>query len=416
MLKINFSNNISTFLWGLNTILAVAIFATDIIYPSAIAIHTLYITIIWLALWLPKTRHIVFFAIVGIILTILGYYWTPHNNSFWENIINRIITILVIWITTAFAIYRKITTTALEINEQKQRAILDASIDPILVLGKNQLIQSASKSIELLFGWKLHEIIGQEFYFLLAEPFATQYRKYFEDLGSLNIKSPLNTKSEFLGRHKNDFTFPCEISIAKINDNLNNEHFFSIGLRDIGERKQFEEKLIWLSMHDELTGIFNRRYFNKQINTEWNRLMRIKSPLALIILDIDDFKKYNDTLGHQEGDRCLKMIANVTCSVINRAGDFAARYGGEEFVLLMPYTDSAGLLHIAKKIQDEIKTLRIEHPYAETGEFLTVSMGLSSMVPIHACTTDVLIKQADYALYKAKNSGKNCYNLYTDHT
>ncbi len=398
---------------GLNILLAIIIFITDIKCPSAIAINTLYIATIMLALWLPNTKHIIYFAVFCVILTIAGAYCSYHNV--WsEHFINHAIAIFAIWLTTAFAIHRKTMMRDLETSEQKQRAILDTTIVPIITLENNQIIQSASNSIESIFGWSPSEIIGKEFCSLLAEPFATQYHKYLEDLNSLQLRNPLNMKSEVLAQHRNNSTFPCEISIAKINNPRTNASFFAVGLRDISERKQFEEKLIWLSNHDELTGIFNRRYFNRQIAIEWNRLMRSKIPLALIMLDVDYFKKYNDTLGHQAGDNCLKMIANTANNVITRAGDFAARYGGEEFVILLPNTSHNGVEHIANKIQVEIKTLDIEHPYPDSGGRITVSMGLSAMIPIQACTADVLIQQADHALYQAKNAGKNCYKLYME--
>ena len=405
MREIKLPTSTSTLLL-LNILILIATLITNITYPLSLATNTLYITTILISLWLPNIRYIINFSIFSI-------YWTLYNKLFLleDLIINNAIIIFTILITSIISIYYKRTIAFIENNEKRQRYILDTTIEQIITVDKNQMIQSANKSIESTFGWPIKDLIGKNFYTLLAEPFATQYKKHLEDLSYLHQeKNPLSITSELLAQHKENYNFPCEISIAKINDD--NNYFFIITIRDISERKQFEEKLIWLSTHDELTGIFNRRYFNRQINLEWNRLIRSNLPLSLIILDIDYFKKYNDTLGHQAGDLCLKKIATIINNSINRAGDFAARYGGEEFVLLMPNTSKNGVAHIAKKIQTEIENINIEHPYPGSRGHITVSMGASIMFPIKACSSDVLIKQADNALYQAKNSGKNCYKLY----
>lgn len=411
MQNINFTKQTILY-WLLTIISTILIFSANLSYPLIIAIPTLYIIPIWLTLWLPKTKYIIFFAIISIILILIEYFLFQPFHMYMEFIVNRLISILAIGFNTMMVVFRKIAITNLTTIKKEQQAILDTAIDPIITLDENHTIQSASKSLKTTFGWEPNNIIGQKFHNLLAEPFAKQYSNYLTDLSSLSIDSAFTTKAELLAKHKDNTIFACEISIAKITK-ANNSHFFSISLRDVGERKLFEEKLLWLSMHDELTGIFNRRYFNKQINIEWQRLIRTESPLAVIMLDIDDFKLYNDTLGHQEGDRCLKIIANILSKATHRVADIVARYGGEEFIILLPNTTTSGLISIADKIQTGIRNLQLQRPQTGILDFVSVSMGLAVMVPTNFCNTDVLIKQADHALYQAKHSGKNCYKLYS---
>ena len=287
----------------------------------------------------------------------------------------------------------------LRASEQRKIAILSASLDPIVIL-EDQKIQFVSDSITSIFQWTPQELIDKDIHVLLAKSFVFEGKK--------------NIKKEIIAKRKDNSTFPCEISVTAITNANKQTVLFSIIFRDINEHKQYENKLIWLSTHDELTKIFNRRYFNQQIEFEWRRLIRSELYLALIMLDIDFFKNYNDTLGHQAGDICLQQIAAVISKALKRVSDFVARYGGEEFVILMPNTNIDGAVAVAKKIQDGIKNLNIPHPISEICGIVTVSMGVSSMIPTKACSSEVLIRQADYSLYKAKEAGKNCYKIYEE--
>jgi len=169
-----------------------------------------------------------------------------------------------------------------------------------------------------------------------------------------------------------------------------------------------------LASSDGLTQVANRRYFDEYINQEWQRLAREQSSLSLILCDIDFFKKYNDTYGHQAGDRCLQQVAQAISRVIKRPADLVARYGGEEFAIILPHTEIEGASHVAELIRLEVKTLEIPHPNylrkAETMEarqYVTLSLGVASAVPHHTLSPARLIFSADHALYRAKAEGRD---------
>ncbi|NPA42208.1 MAG: GGDEF domain-containing protein [Aquificae bacterium] len=169
------------------------------------------------------------------------------------------------------------------------------------------------------------------------------------------------------------------------------------------EKKQFEK----LSYIDPLTGVANRRKFEENLQREWFRLTRLNSPLSLLVIDIDFFKSFNDTLGHPEGDRALIKVAGAISASVRGSTDTIARYGGEEFVVLLPETDLEQAKRTAERIRTTVMGLRIRHPASEAGEFLSVSIGVASVFPSKDKSPKELIQVADQALYRAKEKGRN---------
>lgn len=162
-----------------------------------------------------------------------------------------------------------------------------------------------------------------------------------------------------------------------------------------------------LSHCDGLTGIANRRYFNTMLSREFSRMQRQNQSLALLMLDVDDFKVFNDHYGHLHGDDCLQQVAQAIAQCLQRPGDMVARYGGEEFVCLLPDTHLEGALKLAKDIQASIAALGIPHVKAQTADFVTVSMGAAAMPARELANAQLLLGQADERLYRAKRSGRN---------
>lgn len=162
-----------------------------------------------------------------------------------------------------------------------------------------------------------------------------------------------------------------------------------------------------LANRDALTGLYNRRYFNDQMDTEFRRARRDQEPISFIICDIDYFKQYNDTYGHSAGDVALKKVSEVLESTTRRPGDIVARYGGEEFAVILPNTDNTGAENRAETIRKEVESAAIEHQASEVSDVLTLSIGVSSVTPGEEATAKILIKDADDALYRAKESGRN---------
>ena len=172
--------------------------------------------------------------------------------------------------------------------------------------------------------------------------------------------------------------------------------------REIDRRAAAEEKLEELATTDALTGLRNRRKFDTAIETEWRRAVRQKMPLALLMIDADHFKSYNDTFGHQAGDDVLVGIAICISDAVRRAGDCAARYGGEEFAVLLPGLSPADALQVAETIR-----LKVQQ-WSGDNAITTVSIGVASVVPDAVTDWSRLVAAADKALYAAKASGRNC--------
>ncbi|MEM6713656.1 MAG: diguanylate cyclase [Cyanobacteria bacterium P01_C01_bin.147] len=159
---------------------------------------------------------------------------------------------------------------------------------------------------------------------------------------------------------------------------------------------------------DGLTQVANRRRFEHFLNQEWRRLMREQSSMALIMVDIDHFKAYNDIYGHQAGDNCLRRVAGILRSAIQRPADIVARYGGEEFALVLPNTDIQGAETIAAKIRVLLHQAQIPHKGSPVSQLVTVSSGIAAIYPHPLKAPDDLISIADQALYQAKEKGRNC--------
>ncbi|TAF07850.1 MAG: diguanylate cyclase [Nostocales cyanobacterium] len=169
------------------------------------------------------------------------------------------------------------------------------------------------------------------------------------------------------------------------------------------------QELKRLANIDGLTQIANRRCFDEVLFQEWKRLQREKLPLSLILCDIDFFKTYNDTCGHPAGDECLKQVAYIINQTVNRPADLVARYGGEEFVLILPNTDAEGAVRIAEKIQSQITNAAISHLSSKVSKYVTLSLGIATLIPHAQTSPEYLIAQADQALYQAKQAGRNCF-------
>lgn len=164
-----------------------------------------------------------------------------------------------------------------------------------------------------------------------------------------------------------------------------------------------------LSTMDGLTGIANRRHFDEMLLTQWKIGFREKKTLAVIMMDIDFFKKYNDGYGHQGGDDCLKGVAKTLNASLHRPGDFIARYGGEEFVVILPNTDAKGAAEVAECLRANVQAANIPHAYSAVANHVSVSLGVAAMQPDEASTPADLLAKADEALYKAKEQGRNRY-------
>ncbi|RMF26384.1 MAG: diguanylate cyclase [Cyanobacteria bacterium J083] len=189
---------------------------------------------------------------------------------------------------------------------------------------------------------------------------------------------------------------------------------FALTFRDITERKQLELSLKDANRQlqeeanvDSLTKIANRRRFDEYLAQEWQRCIREQKPLSLILCDVDYFKLYNDTYGHQAGDDCLTQIAQAIKAAVKRPGDLAVRYGGEEFAVILPNTNARGAFKVAEAIRNIVKQKAIPHVLSQISEYVTLSLGIASTVPDRDSFPDTIISSADQALYDAKKQGRD---------
>jgi diguanylate cyclase (GGDEF)-like protein len=182
------------------------------------------------------------------------------------------------------------------------------------------------------------------------------------------------------------------------------------------DRKKAAE-LQRLSVMDALTGIANRRAFETALDQEWRRTLRHKTPLCLLMIDVDHFKKFNDAYGHVAGDECLRAVADVLGRSARRAGEMAARYGGEEFAVLLPHVDLEEAREFAARLCRAVRDLGIPHKGSTTAPCVTISVGVASALSTGAwqwseteargASSTILVKMADKALYRAKTGGRN---------
>jgi len=181
--------------------------------------------------------------------------------------------------------------------------------------------------------------------------------------------------------------------------------------------KRANEQLTLLSMRDGLTGIPNRRMFDDSLKQEWRRAMRDKTPVSIILGDVDFFKNYNDAHGHLQGDQCLVAVAAVLQQQMNRPADLVARFGGEEFAIILADTDTYGAGHVAQSLRQAVMDLHLEHGHSNVAPCVTMSFGVASMVPQPEDGDDgmaELLHRADRAMYQSKRLGRNRVEVWSD--
>jgi diguanylate cyclase (GGDEF)-like protein len=170
-------------------------------------------------------------------------------------------------------------------------------------------------------------------------------------------------------------------------------------------------ELSLLSMMDELTQIVNRRRFNEFLKSQWESSLCLRTPLSLIMCDVDNFKAYNDIYGHRAGDDCLVKVAHALREVVRRANGLVARYGGEEFAIVLPNTDITGVETVSQDVLAKIQSLQIPHSLSANGGYITVSLGAATIIPLPIDSADLLLETADRLLYQSKDKGRNTYSI-----
>jgi diguanylate cyclase (GGDEF)-like protein len=176
---------------------------------------------------------------------------------------------------------------------------------------------------------------------------------------------------------------------------------------EISDRKKLEQQLKRQARQDPLTSLSNRLHFKEVSEFEWKRCKRGMQPFSIILIDIDYFKRYNDTYGHLTGDTCLIQVAQLLMTIGGRAGDLVVRFGGEEFLIMLPETDAIGALHVAESVHQRLRDCQIPHKSSSAGDYVTLSMGVVTCIPNLQLQMDDVIQKADEALYESKRQGRD---------
>lgn len=179
-------------------------------------------------------------------------------------------------------------------------------------------------------------------------------------------------------------------------------------VHELTEVQEENDRLETLSLEDPLTQIYNKRGINKIVLMHWKNCIRYTLPISFIMLDLDNFKSYNDHYGHIAGDEVLKIIASILKDIVCRPGDLVGRFGGEEFIIALPNTDNVGAVAVAEKIKSTIYDRNIRNEYNCEFNRVTVSLGIATTCPTSDSEHIELVRSADKAMYIAKNSGRNC--------
>lgn len=259
-----------------------------------------------------------------------------------------------------------------------------------------------------LIGRSIEETLTLSYWEITPDKYAPQESMQLKSIEETGKYGPY--EKEYF--HKSGKLVPVRLSGQLVD--IDGEEYIWSSVEDISDRKQAEEDLARLykeveklSLQDGLTGIANRRMIDQSLDKEWSRSLRNKSPLSLIMLDIDYFKQFNDNYGHLQGDECLIKIAKTLSQVTKREIDLIGRYGGEEFLVLLPETNEKQAIQFAQKCINAIKQLKIPHKNSKIDKMLTVSAGVSTTIPTQDSEAADLILEADKLLYCAKQNGRN---------
>jgi len=285
---------------------------------------------------------------------------------------------------------------AVKIYSLELEAIINNSTEAIITISSTGEIRKINQTFGTLFKYQNTKVAGEH-----LSTFLPQWALL------LRQKTPQGAY-ETLGKKADGIEFPISVSLTRFGEG--SQAIYVGFLTDLSEIKEIQKKLLHDANHDFLTGLYNRRFFEEQLSIEIKRCLRSSSPLALIMLDIDRFKRINDTYGHLSGDHVLALLASELSSQ-SRKGDVVARYGGEEFIILLANTPLDKAEQIAERLRAQIEKLELNEE--DNTITFTVSLGIACLDhSAPRALPERLIGQADKAMYEAKESGRNCVKVY----
>ncbi len=290
-------------------------------------------------------------------------------------------------------------------SEAQFRMLAEHASDMVSRVGADGLRRYASPAAKRLLGMDAEKLVGRR----PEENIHPQDRPEFEAAVASLGEGQEQAGLTYRARRGDGAEIWIESTLRLVRDPRTGAPDGYVGIsRDVTVSRAMEAKLAELAATDGLTGIANRRHFDDELVMEWRRAARSSKPLAVMLLDVDHFKRFNDLYGHPAGDDCLRSVASAIAATIRRPGDRAARYGGEEFAAILPSTDLAGARDVAERVRAAIQALAIRHEGSEAG-VVTGSIGVAAVVPGAKAAPEIsaLLGTADAALYEAKREGRN---------
>jgi diguanylate cyclase (GGDEF)-like protein/PAS domain S-box-containing protein len=301
---------------------------------------------------------------------------------------------------------RKRMGAALRANEADFRLLAEQSSDMVMRIGFDERILYVSPSCARVLGWDPDQIIGTP---ALAGVNAEDLPRVRQTVAALKRGETEEARLIYRNRHreKGEIWVETTLRVTRASGTSEVDGVVAIS-RDMTQHKDLQDKLTARAASDGLTGLANRGHFDERLRDEWARAKRDGTPLSLLMIDVDHFKKFNDQYGHQAGDACLRALAEILANEARRPADLAARYGGEEFALLLPGADAEGCALVGEQVRDALRELAIPHAVNAPSNLATVSLGGATDLP-GANTADYtsLIEAADQALYAAKDGGRD---------
>jgi len=320
-------------------------------------------------------------------------------------------------------LFTHINATEQELQDREQRldTILNTVPDGILITDPQGIILRANPAISKMLQYQTGDLMGTTIKTLLPETFKGSIQKTLDRLIAQNTNLGLKPDNRLNAQRKDQSLLPIEATFSQMT--IKEQSFYIAVFRDVSLRAEMEimmrkvnEKLVEankkLSIQadtDGLTQLANRMHFDRVFHDEIQRTRRQKSPICVLMCDVDYFKDYNDFYGHQAGDEVLKQVASMLSSCFKRSGELVARYGGEEFVAVLPSVHFAHARFSAQQAVDKLNELAIKHERSAISDHLTISIGIASFdgKNVQQLSDDGLLKLADDALYQAKEQGRN---------
>jgi|GEM_PF-3835594 len=329
-------------------------------------------------------------------------FWRKDGSGFPVSLITTPITLKENTKGIVIA-FHDITQSVSERNRLREmQAAIEQSPASVMIVDKKKNIIYVNPQIIKFSGYSKEELLGKKITIFHSDRTPGDV---FSELWK-TIRTGLPWKGELLYQRKNKEVFWQSWNVAPVFDDHGIiQHFVGVG-EDITEKRKLQALLQEMSYLDGLTGIANRRHFDNFLAQEWARALRYAKPLTIIMMDIDLFKRYNDSLGHLAGDDALKHVVEALKNKVTRKTDLLARYGGEEFTCILPDTDVAEATLFAEELRQAVCAVKISHPDSDVSQFVTISVGVACCIPKQD-NPSILLGLADEALYRAKTLGRN---------